>query len=49
MAMNGQEDSGLLREDLVARLFKGLSDPIRVAVLERLREREMSVGELVEA
>ena len=37
------------RSDLVAKYFRGLGDPIRVRILELLRdERELSVGELVE-
>lgn len=34
--------------DLVAKYFRGLGDPIRLRILERLRsEGELSVGELV--
>lgn len=35
--------------DLVAKYFRGLGDPLRVRILELLREHgELSVGELVE-
>ncbi len=35
--------------DLVAKYFRGLGDPIRLQILELLRdEGELSVGELVE-
>jgi ArsR family transcriptional regulator, cadmium/lead-responsive transcriptional repressor len=35
--------------DLVAKYFRGLGDPLRVRILERLRaDGELSVGELVE-
>jgi ArsR family transcriptional regulator, cadmium/lead-responsive transcriptional repressor len=35
--------------DLVAKYFRGLSDPTRVRILELLQEhRELSVGDLVE-
>jgi ArsR family transcriptional regulator len=38
-----------LRSDLVAKYFRGLGDPIRVRILELLRdEGELSVGELVD-
>ena len=33
--------------DLVAKYFRALGDPTRVRILELLRERERSVGELV--
>ena len=37
------------RGDLVAKYFRGLGEPIRVRILELLRdEGELSVGELVE-
>jgi DNA-binding transcriptional ArsR family regulator len=37
------------RSDLVAKYFRGLGDPIRLRILELLREGgELSVGELVE-
>jgi DNA-binding transcriptional ArsR family regulator len=37
------------RSDLVAKYFRGLGDPIRVRILELLRdEGELSVGALVE-
>lgn len=34
--------------EMVAKYFRGLGDPTRVRILELLRERERSVGELVE-
>lgn len=35
--------------DLIAKYFRGLGDPIRVLILEQLRdEGELSVGQLVE-
>lgn len=34
--------------DLVAKYFRGLGDPTRLRILELLRDRERSVGELVE-
>ena len=38
-----------LETDLVAKYFRGLGDPIRLRILELLRnERELSVGELVD-
>jgi DNA-binding transcriptional ArsR family regulator len=42
-------ENGFTREDLKAKLFQGFADPIRVAILELLREREMCVGEIAEA
>ncbi len=37
------------RTDLVAKYFRGLGDPIRLRILELLRdEGELSVGEIVE-
>jgi DNA-binding transcriptional ArsR family regulator len=40
--------SAPLASDLVAKYFRGLGDPIRLRILERLRsEGEVSVGELV--
>ena len=37
------------KTDLVAKYFRGLGDPIRLRIVELLRERgELSVGELVE-
>ncbi len=35
--------------ELVARRFRVLGEPIRIRLLERLREGEATVGELVEA
>src|SRR5260370_42533896 len=38
-----------VRSDLVAKYFRGMGDPIRVRILELLRdEGELSVGALVE-
>jgi len=38
-----------LETDLVAKYFRGLGNPIRLRILELLRnERELSVGELVD-
>ena len=38
-----------MRTDLVAKYFRGLGDPIRVRILELLRqERELNVSQLVE-
>ena len=38
-----------VRADLVAKYFRGLGDPIRLRILELLRdEDELSVGELVQ-
>jgi DNA-binding transcriptional ArsR family regulator len=34
---------------LKAKLFRGLADPSRLAILEVLRERERTVGEIVSA
>lgn len=34
--------------DLVAKYFRALGDPTRLRLLEELRDREASVGELVE-
>ncbi len=35
--------------DLQAKLFRGFSDPSRLAILETLREGPLTVGEIVEA
>ena len=35
--------------DLLAKWFRGLDDPVRLGILEELRERELSVDELCEA
>ncbi len=35
--------------DLLAKWFRGLDDPVRLAILEELRGRELSVDELCEA
>jgi ArsR family transcriptional regulator, cadmium/lead-responsive transcriptional repressor len=43
------EENGFAREDLKAKLFQGFADPIRIAILELLREGEMCVGEIAEA
>jgi len=43
------EANGLTREDLKAKLFQGFADPIRIAILELLRERERCVTEIAEA
>ncbi|MBI3911439.1 MAG: winged helix-turn-helix transcriptional regulator [Armatimonadetes bacterium] len=43
------EENGFTREDLKAKLFQGFADPIRIAILELLREREMCVSEMAEA
>jgi DNA-binding transcriptional ArsR family regulator len=43
------EENGFTREDLKAKLFQGFADPIRIAILELLREREMCVSEIAEA
>ena len=42
-------ENGFTREDLKAKLFQGFADPIRIAILELLREREMAVGEIADA
>jgi len=39
----------LNRDDLKAKFFKGFADPIRIAILEQLREGDRCVGELAEA
>lgn len=46
---SNESGNGFLREELKARLFHGFADPIRIAILELLRERDMCVGELAEA
>jgi ArsR family transcriptional regulator, cadmium/lead-responsive transcriptional repressor len=43
------EENEFTREELKAKLFQGFADPIRVAILELLREREMCVGEIAVA
>ena len=35
--------------DLIARRFRALSEPMRIRLLDRLREGEATVGELAEA
>src|SRR5712691_392301 len=42
-------ENGFTREDLKAKLFQGFADPLRTAILELLRQREMCVGEIAEA
>lgn len=44
--MPGRQDHAL---DLKAKLFRGLADPSRLAILEALRAGERSVSELVAA
>lgn len=46
---SNESGSGFLREELKAKLFQGFADPIRIAILELLREREMRVSEIAEA
>lgn len=42
-------DNGFSYDELMAKLFKGFADPLRIAILRLLREGERSVGEIVEA
>lgn len=37
-----------LEAEIVAKYFRGFGDPTRVRIMQSLREREHSVGELVE-
>lgn len=45
MILNAQSQSSSLK----AKLFRGFSDPSRLAILEALRSRPLTVGEIVEA
>lgn len=45
MILNAQSQSTSLK----AKLFRGFSDPSRLAILEALRESPMTVSEIVEA
>jgi len=46
---SNENASGFLREELKAKFFQGFADPIRIGILELLREREMCVSEIAEA